>query len=171
MGLVKHTVYNAVHEEVCPADNGSGWIETLNMNSCVYSPASMYTKFMKQAHDGGHGLSLLYNWVVPTWKCPDELLDPAYFRTDPSGLTSAYGLPLNDLTVAAYETSTVLTKNDRILILDNPLAAGTIKTVTDKCGGHCLADKDTHVDNFSTRIACDFRDVGGTRSFRTIRLR
>lgn len=50
--------------------------------------------------------------------------------------------------------------------------AGTIKTVTDRCGGACDDDPDHHLDNDTTSSMCDgsITDLGVGR-YETILLR
>jgi hypothetical protein len=176
LGTWRHSQYNTPTEINCSVPTSPAY--TVNSTTCAYSTNNLRAQFISQSWENGSGQSISSYYGYTAEQNAQWCISHGYLPGDATGKSFAFeqriipscgsGYSLNTNTVAWNFSSTqTLNCGDQVLIVGLGAGAGTVKTVTDKCGAGC---SNTQLDNYTTVPNCDphqFVDLG---NFTTIRL-
>ena len=176
LGTWRHSQYNTPTESTCSGSSSSAY--EVNVTTCAYQTGNLLSLFISQSWLNGSGKTINSYYGYQTEQNAQYCINNHKLPADASGKSfafepniipycgSSYALGTN--TVAWNFSSTVtLNCGDQVLLVGYGASPGTVKTVTDRCGGAC---SNTQLDNYTTLPACNphsFNDLG---NFPTIRI-
>lgn len=176
LGTWRHSQYNTPTESSCTGSSASAY--EVNVTTCAYQTNNLIAQFISQSWLNGSGKTIQSYYGYNTEQNAQYCINNHYLPGDASGKSFAFeskivpycgsGYSLGTSTVAWNFSSTqTLNCGDQVLLVGYGSSPGTVKTVTDRCGGAC---SNTQLDNYTTSAACNphsFQDLG---NFVTIRL-
>jgi hypothetical protein len=167
LGPVHHTQYNIPHEISCRPElaQAAKEVGTNNIqggpNTCEFPiELSLRRQFITQTWENGHGIRENGDLLQYPGGCTVAQRAGANKFRPRMTVEGAFGLPVDELTLAVHRNNKDLKVNDPVLIVGFGNGVGTLKRVKDRCGDGCVADPDTHFDNFTNDPRCSGGLVG-----------